>query len=195
MKHSLFLLFLIGCTSAPKLVVKSQPEKATVSYFNQRNLSYEELGKTPFSIDPQSTNLSASEINSISVLKIEKPGYVSENVLIPSERMGNSELLLNLKENEAWINKESSSISRLAEDMARKLLSINRLTSEQQYDRALILVNDLLKKYPEASIFYDMKGSLHLLRNERGPARQSFQRSLELRPDNIKTRQALENLK
>jgi tetratricopeptide (TPR) repeat protein len=190
----LFLLFL-SCAHQSQLVIKSQPQKANVSYFNPKSLSYEPLGLTPLTLDSDKSKFSEQELNSMTQIRVEKSGFVSESILIPSERMGSSEIILNLKSNHEWIDKDSASISKMAEDIARKLYNINRLTNANNYASALQEIDILLRNYPETSVFYDIKGSLHLLRKETELARQSFERSIQLRPDNIKTRQILEKLK
>lgn len=194
MKFIIFLLALVSCQTTTGLVVKSTPENATVSYFNKDTVSYEVLGQTPITIDTKNSKLSEARIKEMGVLRVEKPGYVGESILIPGDRLQTTEVVLNLKPNNAWIKKDSSSISKVAEDMARKLHTINRYSNSQNYSAALDLIKDLLATYPEASIFYDIKGSLHMLRNEKDLARQSFQRSVELKPDNMKTREMLEKL-
>jgi hypothetical protein len=189
------MLVLSSCAHHSQLVVKSKPENATVSYFNTSSQSYETLGQTPLTLDPKSGKISQKELEQMSVLKVEREGYVTENILIPGDRLGSSEIVLNLKSSHEWINKDHNSISKVADEIARKLQLINRQTTSRNYRQAITLVDELLVKYPKTPVFYDIKGSLHVLSDEKDFARQSYQKSMELRPDNMKTREILESLK
>lgn len=191
MKQLFLLLLTTACTSVPKLAVKSTPEKATVSLLNPQTLAYESLGETPLELDPKSVKVPVGEM---SVLRVEKPGFVPENILLPTDRLRTTEVVLALKQNNQWLRKDHASVSKLAQEMARRLYSINRFTNEKKYGEALAEADALLRNYPEAPIFYDIKGSLHVLRDEKDLAKQSFRRSLELAPDNLQTRRALEKL-
>lgn len=191
MKQLLLLLLAVGCASRSTLTVKSTPDKAKVSLFNPETLAYEPLGETPFELDPNTLKVPAGEM---SVIRVEKPGHVTENVLLPTDRLRSTEVVLALKQNNQWLRKDHAAVSKLAQEMARRLYSINRFTNEKKYGEALSEADALLRSYPEAPIFYDVKGSLHLLRDEKELAKQSFRRSLELAPDNLQTRRALEKL-
>jgi hypothetical protein len=190
----LFFVLLSSCRS-PRLVIKSTPENASVSYFNQNTQNFELIGQTPLALDPNSGKLSERDLNQMSIIKVEREGYVSENILLPGDRLGSSEVILNLKASHEWLNKDRTSVSKIAEDIARKLQMINRHTNSKNFRLAIEVVDGLLNQYPKTPAFYDTKGSLHLLSNEIELARQSFQKSLELKPDGMKTREILDSLK
>lgn len=128
------------------------------------------------------------------VLRVEKPGYVTENVVIPTNTMTSTDVQLNLRENHQWISKESKSISKVAEDIAEHLNQINRNINSRSYSEALVVTNKLINKYPETSIFYDIRGSIHLLLNQKEEAKRNFTKSLELNPSNLKTKALLEKI-
>lgn len=194
MKYLITLTLLASCASNPKLLVKTKQEKATVSYFNRDTLNYEVLGETPLEIGPRKSGLSKMQINSMAVLKVEKPGYVSENILIPGDRLGTTEVVLDLKQNTQWLKKDNVGLNKLAEDIASELYQVNSLSTGREYGQALEKVGKLINNYPSVAIFYDIKGSLHLLRDEKDLARQSFRKSVELKPGNLKTKELLERL-
>jgi len=191
----IFILILVISCSSSKLIVKTKQEKASVSYFDRDTLTYQVLGETPLVIDPKKSKLSKAQINQIAVLRVDKPGYVSESILVTGDRLKNTEIILDLKQNSQWFEKDSSSVSKMAEKIAQDLFTVNKSTANKDYGTALKAVNTLIDSYPEVSMFYDIKGSLHLLKNEKELARQSFKKSIELKPGNIKTKQLLEQLK
>lgn len=189
MKKFIPLLILVGCSTTSKLTVMTKPEKATVTYYNEKSQSYESIGETPFSISGKQL-----KENKMGVLRVEKPGYVTENIVIPTTSLGSTDVSLNLRENSQWISKESKSISKVAEDIADHLNQINRYTNSRSYTEALGVTNKLINKYPETSIFYDIRGSIHLLLNQKEEAKRNFQKSLEINPANLKTKALLEKI-
>lgn len=194
MKYFFLLFTLISCATGSKISLQSEPDKADVYVFAERSRTFEKLGQTPLILEADDARLKELNANNMSVLRIEKAGHAPENILIPSNKLQDVKVMLNLKQNSEWISKDSASISKVAEDIARSLHQINRETNSRKYSSALERINSLLAKYPETSIFYDIKGSLHLLLSEREEAKRSFKKALELNPSNMKTRKMLENL-
>lgn len=189
-----FLLLLFGCATGPKISLQSEPDKADVYVFSEINRSFENLGKTPLILEADDARLKEFNANNMTVIRVEKEGHAPENILIPGNKLQDVKVMLKLKQNNEWISKDNTSISKVAEEIARGLHQINRETNSRKYSSALERINSLLAKYPETSIFYDIKGSLHLLLSEREEAKRSFKKALELNPSNMKTRKMLENL-
>lgn len=189
MKIIILTLFLAACSSKSYLTIKTKPESATISAFNEKTQAFEPIGQTPVIIKDQDLAYLES-----GVLKIEKKGFVTENIIFPAGSISSTEITFQLKENHEWIGKESKSISKVAEDIAKTLHQINRHTSAREYNSALTLSNTLIDKYPDTSLFYDIRGSIYLLLNQREEARRNFQKSLELSPGNLKTKALLEKI-
>lgn len=189
MKNIILLALFVSCSTSSKLTIMTKPEKASVTVYNEKTQTYEPIGETPFSIS--SKELKDSKMG---VLRVEKPGYVTENVVIPTNTMTSTDVQLNLRENHQWISKESKSISKVAEDIAEHLNQINRNINSRSYSEALVVTNKLINKYPETSIFYDIRGSIHLLLNQKEEAKRNFTKSLELNPSNLKTKALLEKI-
>ena len=64
----------------------------------------------------------------------------------------------------------------------------------REYKRALVEINRAINEQPKSAISWALKGSIHYRRNENGLARQAWQQSLQLNPDNVRVQDMLKNL-
>ena len=72
-------------------------------------------------------------------------------------------------------------------NIAKRVQTINSQIMKKDLTIALKETNKLLEQYPKAYIFYDIKGSIHLLKGDKKLALASLKKSLSLNPENVQT--------
>lgn len=181
------ILFYIlgGCATVTPLKIESNPVKAKVYLYDQTQKKFVSIGDTPFLLDKkEEEKLLGSSSNDLVAFKIEKPGYAVEHIIYDRRSRKKLSYLLQLKEIELWSDQDAEMSSKLATDIAKKVQKINTLIVQKELADALEIIESLIAQYPKAYIFYDMKGSVHLLKGNNNLAITSLKKSLSLNPDN-----------
>lgn len=190
----LFALLATSCSNST-LQITSKPSKAKVSIYNPQTRSFDVIGQTPLTISDEDQKLQAATRDAdVWAVQISKPGYVVEHVMFDHTSNTNFKLNSNLKANAKWADAEDSVIARVADDLGKDLRDIYRSINNSKYQQAMGKVKILIRRYPKAAIFYDIKGSLHLLRGEKQAAISSYKQSLAIDKDRPETLAALKDL-
>jgi hypothetical protein len=151
------------------------------------------IGSTPLDIQIDQLN-KLSENENWYFLKLERNGYVTENLII--EKKSNLRTFeLKMKPVEWWNDKSSELPSRIAQQIGSTVKEIYRLIRNGSFDDALLKVDLLIKEYPSTAIFYDIQGSLFVLDNQIDLAISSYEKSIKLAPTNKETMSILGELK
>lgn len=185
---------MYSCAGVKTFKVLSEPSKAKVSYFESSQKTYLPLGESPVILDKKKIESLKGFGKDFLILRVQKSGYAVENLIIDTTTKNNIDYLLKLKPLESWANKEASSSSRLANNIARNVQNINRDILAKDLSEALKKTNKLIDQYPKANVFFDIKGSIFLLKGEENKALASFKKSLSLEPDNIETQKVIQVL-
>ncbi len=116
-----------------------------------------------------------------------------------------SEMVSDMPQSPAFSNKDSAIINRSlglgpehgpqqGPSYTLGIAKVNQLYLDQQFEMALIEVNNLIAYYPNSAKLHKMKGTLyHKMQNYR-LAKKSWQTALTLEPGDEKLRQAIEHL-
>lgn len=186
----LFALFLVASCASPSLVgMKSYPENSQV-YVKTKEGEVKEIGKTPFS-------LSRSEIFSygsgISALEFRKDGYETEKIVLADNgRTDSYDVSVKLSEKRKETKEDNNkALEILAKGLAKSL----HLTMKKDYEKAQIVLENLIQNYPSVSVCHDLLGNVFFLKHENNLALQSYEKSLLINPDNIETKQMVQRLK
>jgi tetratricopeptide (TPR) repeat protein len=200
--RNLFLLSLVVTTAScsfskqmnREVVIDSSPKGADVSYLSPSG-QFKVIGQTPLTVEPAIIKEWLNSKSEYAVIKVSKSGYVVENLFI--DLNGRYKLAYNadLKQVDAWNNKEMEVSSNLANKLAQKVQQINQQVFNKNFDSALKDTELLIDQYPKAHVFYDIKGSILFLKGQRAEAINSYQKSLSLNPDNNEAKKMLEKVK
>ena len=174
-------LILGSCASGPSLKIKSVPEGATVSAVESDG-STRSLGKTP---------METSE--GMQSLVIEKEGYESSRIFVGRIQSQHYEYSVKLtaKAEDPKVTDIKSRHERLAKSIAKA----NNLINNKKYVEADLLLVNLTNDYPYVSVGYDLLGNISYLQKDFRRAIGYYQKSLELNPENIETKQVLDRLR
>lgn len=188
------IFVLVSCGSFKQVQLETIPTKARVSLYSNEQKKFIEVGESPFVLNEEMVKSHIRKENSFVALRVEKPGYVVEHVIYDLKTRKKINYLLQLKEIEIWSDTDAELSSKLANDIALKVQKLNRNILGKELDKALILAQVLIEQYPKAYIFYDIKGSIHLLKGNKEEAIVSLKKSLALNPDNLESESILKVL-
>jgi tetratricopeptide (TPR) repeat protein len=177
-------------TNSSSLNIDTKPSKATVYKYEKRSKTFVKLGVTPLEIKAEELD----EIKDVVALKVEKEGYVVEHLVYDKNNRENVDYLISLKAVETWSDKDAEVSSKLAGAIAQKVQTINSLVLRKRLKEALTLVQKLIDQYPKAFTFYDIKGSICILKGDKRQGIASLKKSLSLNPENIETEKLLKVL-
>lgn len=162
-------LFLNACSS--NFSVKSDPAQADVFFVNPKTGEKKIIGKTPL-LMPNSelktfTNgtIPPGEFFTVSV---EKQGFQNEVFLIPALKFGTTLTALDVKMKNGVSLKEE----KTAKSIIDHLFLAQKLALTQQYERAHIEVDQILKEFPNFARAMTMRASIYY-------AQKNFKESLK----------------
>jgi tetratricopeptide (TPR) repeat protein len=199
--YILFLLVIPGCSMLGiskndiQFKIISNPENAYVYLYDSKEKKYIELGKTPLLIDKNDKRLKNSALPSVTHLMIAKEGYTPESIIWNTKILSNIDLNINLKHIDVWANPSSEAASTFINDVGRQIKKIYSDIRMNKLDQAKKSSELLQAKYPKASIFYDIKGSLLMLEGKNDQALLQYEKSLALDPNNEETQNIIKFIK
>ncbi len=191
---SILLLLQLSACSKSTLSVITTPEQATVSITDPESGLSKEVGLTPLTID-EKTELPASIRDSqIWGITLSKKGHVIEHVLLDRATNSKFKITSNLKRSSEWVGEDNQILGEMANRIGRSLRDVYHQINARDYAAAMKTIEVSIQNFPSTAIFYDIKGSIHMLRGEREAAVSSYKTSLQLNPDSPETRAALTKL-
>ncbi|MBT4790280.1 MAG: hypothetical protein HON90_01805 [Halobacteriovoraceae bacterium] len=191
---SLSFFILVSCAGFNPVHIESNPSRAKVSMYDEEQKKFVEVGETPFILNQKKKEDIVKSQNSFIAFKVARPGFVIEHIIYDLKTKKKMTYLLQLKEIELWSDSSAEYSSKLANDIAKKVQKLNRYILAKQLSKALNIVSKLIEQYPKAYVFYDIKGSIHLLKGNTKQAITSFKSSLSINPDNIESAKVLKIL-
>jgi tetratricopeptide (TPR) repeat protein len=184
----IFFTLLYSCSTSSRVSIKTFPESADVAMID-RNGEVRTVGKTPLTVPPD--YLSSGRVSSFLVTK---EGYKDHQVVLGRDRSSESyDITINLQV-EAEDLKSKDSIER-QEKLSKLLLEGHNLTNAKRFTEAERVLTGLTLDYPSISAGYDLLGNVYYLQKDLKNALKNYERSLELNPENLKTRLMVEKLK
>jgi Flp pilus assembly protein TadD len=121
----------------------------------------------------------------------------------PNPQLTDAELLAALPRHDAADSQDSALLNKglsLAPDQSQGpsytlgLARVNELYVQNQFELALIEVNQLLSYYPNSSQLFKMKGTLLMKMQNQTLALQAWRNALQLDPNDARLRRVLESL-
>lgn len=182
-----FFVFSLSCAGTKGIVIESNPVEADVFIYDSVQKKYIAIGKTPLNLSAEVLEKYENIGKDFVALRIEKSGHIVEHIIYDVNTKKKINYLLEMKEVELWTDRDGIASSRLANDIAKKVQMVNRDILKKDLEKALNRTNSLIEIYPRAYVFYDMKGSIYLLKGDNKKALVSLKQSLSIFPDNVET--------
>lgn len=177
----LILFHMASCTSASSIKLKSIPEGANVSAIESDG-STRLLGKTP---------LETKE--SMQSLLIEKDGHESSRIFVGRLHSENYEYSVKLTPKIE--DPKMTGVKARHEKLAKSIAKANNLLNNKRYSEASSLLVDLTNEYPYVSVGFDLLGNISYLQKDFRKAINYYQKSLDINPENVETKQVLDRLR
>ena len=191
MKLLIFCILAIAssCSSPSKLKINSVPEGATVSVKSSDG-SHRVLGKTPLEV-PIREALGSGRLNS---LLVSKEGYGDYGLMLARDATQENYDIQVLLQSKTEDPKVADSRER-QEKLAKNLVQAHNLIAVKRFEEAKNLLNSIVQEFPHISVAYDLMGNLAYLQKDLRAARDYYERSLSINPENQDTRLMVDRLK
>lgn len=175
-KLFLSYVLIISILEAREVSIESIPKAAEIYVINKNKKLL--LGKTPLKVDWGILETKAADSESFQV-KIEKDGYISENVYISNLGKNNIFISAQLKLdfNAKYVNK--------IDNYVESLFRAQRLVRTKDYGGAITVLEQLEQKYKHFSIIYELKGGAYYLQKDFRKALSNYRQAFELNPKNL----------
>jgi tetratricopeptide (TPR) repeat protein len=181
--------FALGACATGRVEIRTVPEGAE-AYVVRADNSTLLLGKTPLTLSPES---SPELQRDIITLQLKRDGYQHETVIIPNFRAPvNTQVSLSMKEGQAGAQARTTDAT--INEVARGVLSAQRLVGKKTLGEAKTTLQELIRKYPRVGVLHDLLGNVYYLEKDTAHALESYRRSLEIEPENRETARVIEKL-
>ncbi|MEN9826415.1 MAG: hypothetical protein RI953_2160 [Pseudomonadota bacterium] len=184
MRTSNFLLMIListlaGCASVN---ITSKPPAADVILAVPGQETGKLLGKTP--LQQNLSEITKLSNRSTIVVTLKKPGYRSQNFVIPNLGGGKLEIEANLLP----IGSDDSADINIA---VRYLLEAEKYIIEKNFKEALKVLEKSRASNPNIAAAYTFEGTIYMLQNQVEKAREAFYKALALDPQDTEVRALL----
>lgn len=192
----ILLVSLNSCSTALRperdslLTLTSSPEGASIYEVNRDNHSLKELGQTPYKLSKTAKNK-----HTFLYFQVEKQGHVPQFIVVELTQNHHHKIHVKLKNLANWSDEAQNHTTQLLQSFGEKQNQVNSLVKAKRHKEALVLINQLVSDYPKVSILYQMRGSIHLLMNQKTSAIKDYERAQVLAPQNIELKNFIRALK
>jgi len=173
---------LTGCGSVS---IKSAPDAAEVLVMIPGKSDPKVLGKTPY--EARISELGAAANAGPIVLQIRKNGYHPQFLYVPNASGGKLEFSTNLK---PTLVSNYSDINRII----KLTLLAERQLQTKQLDDAIKTAQSLKLINENIAVAWDIEGAAYLLKGDRVKSKASWERSIEIDPENPDTTKMLNRM-
>lgn len=175
MRIRLFFIYILGFVSltacGTMFKVTSEPADAEVYVLVGESKEKKLVGKTPLEIPIEEVTAALGATVSpgeFFTVEVAKQGFKPQSFNLPGNRFGTSVTQLDVKLLEGKSDKEMQT----AQDILNRMFLAQKLAVSQQYERALIELDQILTQYPTFARALSMKGSIYL-------AKKNYEESLK----------------
>lgn len=186
---------MVSCAGLPKnVVIDSDPSKALVEVYEPKLKKYIELGKTPIKVTVQSIQKKLGAKYEYIALRVSRRGHVKEHLIYDTNMREQMSYLATLTPVEVWNDKTNEMSSYMANKLTINIQRVNKEIIKKNFKNALILIIKLINEYPNAHVYYDIKGSILYLMGKRAESLTSYQKSLSINPDNYEAKNMVKKI-
>jgi len=161
----------------------SEPDNVEVYLLVGEEQEKKSLGQTPLiKTKKEIEELIDGDLNAGSTLNLvfEKDGYQNKELWIPSSAGGSLGIDIQVALSEG---QSSANETKTADQIVDKLFLAQNFARTQQFERALIEIDGLLKKFPNLSRAFSMKGAILYANSSLKESLESYEKALELNPE------------
>jgi hypothetical protein len=178
-----------GC-AVGSLRVNSTPPAADV-YIAYEGEQPNKIGQTPLNLD--SRLIDEGRGRYVSVM-IKKDGYQTEALLVPTGLMRSS-LDISSKLEEFKLPLQCQDQTSAVEKIGRGIANVQSLVKTNALGEAQNKLMILIDEYPNISVLHDLLGNVHYINKNLDGALASYQKSLNLDPNNIDTQRMVNKIR
>lgn len=184
-----FLLFLFSCSTQSFIKVRTSPDNAQISVrTNDGNVKV--LGKGSVEMNTQQFFSLGSRM---AKLEVSKENYKTQSVFIIQGKSSESYEVFITLDKELEDAKSSEMRSRL-EKLSKTLTRATSAIHSKKYSEAEIMLNNLVSDFPSVSVVYDLLGNVYYLQKNMKEALRFYQRSYQINPENVETKNIIDRL-
>ncbi|PIU00272.1 MAG: hypothetical protein COT74_04885 [Bdellovibrionales bacterium CG10_big_fil_rev_8_21_14_0_10_45_34] len=182
------LLILPNCSS-PQFVVDSEPNGAQVVVTSDSH-SPQMIGSTPITTSPSAFASGSSS----TIVEIKKAGFVSRLVHLPETTFSRStHIKVKLTEDRVPASCENQNLA--VRDVSRGIARAQSLIASKKMDEAMNLLKNLIARFPENPVLYDLIGNIYYMQRELQLALSAYKKSNQIEPGNSETENMIEKIK
>lgn len=187
------LIFTVGCGSSPVFNIKSEPQQADVYYVPNDESDKKIIGKTPLTIPMEElmANVKNVEPGEFFKLSIEKDGFVSQSYALPTTQFGISILELDVK-----LKSGKNEVQKmLAKEILDLLFLAQKFAIAQEFERAQIEIDKILKIFPDFSNAMSMRAAIYLAQKNYSESIKWYEKTISADPKNDEAVKMLAKIK
>lgn len=190
----LLLIFSAACaTSRPDLSIQTEPTGADIYYMTEDGRE-EKIGTSPLTVNEQIMSRFQTDNWRIG---INKKGFVREQIFLETkmfQELGkvNVRLLPEANWSEAY---QDTNAYKYLNDVSSVTAEIQAATVKGDFPKAENLAQSLVTRYPKLSVGWNLLGNVYYLQKRVDKAIESYQKSLDVNPNDEVTKAILEKLR
>lgn len=176
------LILTSGCMSKP-FKLTSEPDNAEVYLLVGDDREKKSIGQTPIiKSKKEIEELIDGDLNAGSTLNLvfEKDGYQTKELWVPSSAGGNLGIDIQVSMLEGTSSLQET---KVADQIIDRLFLAQNFARTQQFERALVELDQLLKKFPTFSRAFSMKGAILYANSNLKESLESYEKALDLNPE------------
>ncbi|MBF0360078.1 MAG: tetratricopeptide repeat protein [Oligoflexia bacterium] len=175
----IFSMLTINSSIAGTLTIKSNPSDADVFVRASNKTNETRIGKTPLEMSLEDIVRNYAEDANVFVIDIRKQGFEKYRAVITKAGKVDIELEVTL---DLILTNE---LMHSFDIFIWKIFDIQRLIRLQQYDTAIVKLNEELEKFPHISSISEFLGSTYYLKQDYSKALEYYRKAFAENPQNI----------
>lgn len=188
-----FLMVVACSTPQADLRISTDPESSDV-YILKTDGQQELLGSAPLVLtDKMQENLGSG----VWRLGVGKKGFLREQLFLESKMFKEiGQIHVRLLPEANWSEAyQDSNAYKYLNDVSSVTAEVQAATLRGDYGKAMTLANSLVTRYPKLSVGWNLLGNIYYLQKNIGKATESYQKALEVNPQDELAKSTLERLK
>jgi tetratricopeptide (TPR) repeat protein len=192
------LACLLGACVSGRLELNTTPDAVDVTLVTARG-EVRNLGKSPLSVAMEDVFAASSDF---AQLRVDKEGYHPQTFVIARTSMpSRHEINLTLQalpvpkevkqEPPSPPKADLDSCQQLSKEalteLSKGVAAVQAIIQKREFEVAKVRLANLIAEYPYISVLYDLQGNVFFLQKNYPQALNSYERSVELDPENIET--------
>lgn len=186
------LTLLTSCTTT-HLSIESEPSGADILIIGNDGRE-DKLGQTPLVLTPE---MESRFSNNNWELSVNKAGYLKNQIFVETKMFKEvGRIFVKLTPDSNWAEAyQDKNAYKYLNDVSSMTAEIQGATVKGDYAKAESLATSLVTRYPKLSVGWNLLGNIYYLQKRIEKAIESYQKSLELNPNDAATKNILEKIR